>query len=254
MKTIIITLLATVLVGTPSLLGQAAPPGSVPTRNIITSSPQSTDGNLAKFDLDFPGGTPRQLVEAIEKASSRPLNAIILDDDAHFQLPPLKMKSVAVPELFAALTAVSLKAEASFSGVYQRTAGGGISPQFNQYSTQYGFQTQTRPVTEDSVWYFRAEKPFPMIPPKTCRLWQLAGYLEEYKVEDITTAIQTSWKMLGETNSPTINFHKDTKLLIAVGEAGKLQLIDSVLEQLDKGKPQPQRESTGTKTAEPAKK
>ena len=90
--------------------------------------------------------------------------------------------------------------------------------------------------------------------PKVCRFYQLTPYLETYKVEDITTAIQTGWKMLGETNPPTISFHKDTKLLIAVGEPSKLQLIDSVLQQLAQGKPQPQRESTGAKTAESAKK
>ncbi len=252
MKTIIVLLLTTALVKTPSLHGQAASPRTVPARN-ITSNQQGTDGNLPKFDLDFPGGTPRQLVEAIEKASGRPLNAIIPGEDFLFQLPPLKMKSVVVPELFAALQAASLKPEFGFTGNYQRTANGGITPEFANYQTQYGFQTQSRTVTEDSVWYFHAEKPYQMMQPKTCRLWQLAPYLEEYKVEDITTAIQTSWKMLGETNSPKISFHKDTKLLIAVGEAGKLQLIDSVLEQLAKGKPQPQRESHAAKNAEPTK-
>jgi len=90
--------------------------------------------------------------------------------------------------------------------------------------------------------------------PKVCRFYQLTPYLETYKVEDIMTAIQIGWKMLGETNPPTISFHKDTMLLIAVGEHNKLQMIDSVLEQLGKGKPEPQRGATGAKTAEPAKK
>jgi hypothetical protein len=53
-----------------------------------------------------------------------------------------------------------------------------------------------------------------------------------YTVEDITTAIQTGWKMLGETNMPNVSFHKDTKLLIAFGEEEKLKLIDDVLSQL----------------------
>jgi len=48
-------------------------------------------------------------------------------------------------------------------------------------------------------------------------------------VDDITTAIETGWKMLGETSPPTISFHKDTKLLIAVGEPSKLETIDAVL-------------------------
>jgi hypothetical protein len=48
-------------------------------------------------------------------------------------------------------------------------------------------------------------------------------------VDDITTAIQTGWKMLGENDTPTISFHKDTKLLIAVGEPSKLEMINAVL-------------------------
>jgi len=48
-------------------------------------------------------------------------------------------------------------------------------------------------------------------------------------VDDITTAIQTGWKMLGDKETPAISFHKDTKLLIAVGEPSKLEMINSVL-------------------------
>ena len=51
-------------------------------------------------------------------------------------------------------------------------------------------------------------------------------------MDDITTAIQTGWKMLGDKDTPTISFHKDTKLLIAVGEPGKLETIDAVLRAL----------------------
>ena len=46
------------------------------------------------------------------------------------------------------------------------------------------------------------------------------------------TAIQTSWKMLGDKDTPNISFHKDTKLLIAVGEPAKLETIDAVLKAL----------------------
>ena len=42
--------------------------------------------------------------------------------------------------------------------------------------------------------------------------------------------------MLGETERPEIKFHKDTKLLIAVGEPSKLVLIESVLAQLKQEK------------------
>ena len=71
--------------------------------------PAAEDPTLAKFNLDFPGGTPIELVAAIEKATGKPLNAIIPKEDADLQMPPLKMSDVAVPQLFAALKAASQK-------------------------------------------------------------------------------------------------------------------------------------------------
>jgi hypothetical protein len=65
-----------------------------------------------------------------------------------------------------------------------------------------------------------------------CRFYSLAPYLDDLKVEDITTAIETGWKMLGETSTPDLKFHKDTQLLIAVGPVDKLMLIEDMLERL----------------------
>ena len=47
-------------------------------------------------------------------------------------------------------------------------------------------------------------------------------------MDDITTAIETGYKMLGEP-APVINFHKDTKLLIAVGELARLAANNSLV-------------------------
>ena len=75
---------------------------------------------------------------------------------------------------------------------------------------------------------------------KVCRFYPLANYLEAgTTIDDITTAIKTGASMLGQATGihgetgPTISFHKDTKLLIAVGEPSKLEIIDSVLAALD---------------------
>ena len=241
MKRINSALLAAAFLTTPFAWGQPGQP--------VQRRPQPTPAfpqnaaprnpDLVKFDLDFPGGTPRQLVEAIEKASGKPLNAVITDDDADLHLPPLKMRGVNVVELFRALSMASSKMIKIPNGTF---------------STNYGFDPSSGEFNDDTVWWFHHGKPVVTEPERSCRFYQLAPYLETYKVEDITTAIQTGWKMLGETNPPTITFHKDTKLLIAVGEQSKLQLIDSVLQQLAQGRPQSQREGTGAKTAEPAKK
>jgi hypothetical protein len=96
-----------------------------------------------------------------------------------------------------------------------------------------------------------------------CRFYSLTPYLEQEiaTVDDITTAIDTGWKMLGESSPPKISFHKDTKLLIAVGEPSKLEIIDSALKALARPKPasaaagqaSPLKPSEPTKNSEPSK-
>ena len=196
---------------------------------------------LTKFSLDFPGGTPRELVAAIQKAIGNPLNAIIPEEHTQVKLPPLKMSNVDVQQLFEALGAASIKREAYVTGTYYGPPGGpGQQWQIGQFG--YGFRTQGR-ATDDSIWNFYVEKPPgpPLSPPKTCRFYPLAPYLERgFTVDDITTAIQTGWKMLGDKDTPTINYHQDTKLLIAVSEPSKLETIDAVLKALQPGPPGPE--------------
>ena len=59
---------------------------------------------LTKFNLDFPGGTPKQLVAAIEKAMGKPLNVIIAEEkNAKVTLPPMKVNDMDVAKIFKAL-------------------------------------------------------------------------------------------------------------------------------------------------------
>jgi hypothetical protein len=203
----------------------------------------SSETNLTRFDLDFPGGTPKELVAAIQKAMDRPMNAIVPDDLATVKLPAFRMKHVNLPQMFEALGAASHKMEAISN---YRGGMGVFNGGFNEYSyanTSYGFRTEGNP-TDDSIWYFFVDKPgTPPASPfdpntKICRFYSLAPYLERgATVDDITTAIETGWKMLGDTSPPSIRFHKDTKLLIAVGEASKLDIIDAALKALEGPKP-----------------
>jgi len=210
----------------------------------IQNASKPNDNALPRFDLDFPGGTPKELVKAIQKASGKPLNAIILNEDANLQLPPISVKNVTVPQLFHSLELISEKAENQITGSYSGPYGGvGAQYTYQTMQTRYGFRTDGVP-TETSIWYFHRDKalqpPQPSAKPLplACRFYQLSPYLEAgYKVEDITTAIETGWKMLGEMNPPKISYHKDTKLLIAVGEESKLGLIQDVLSHLVIEKP-----------------
>jgi hypothetical protein len=258
MKTTCYAIICLTALAVNSTLSQQTPPASPPPsppppgtpapnfserlQKIVqeASKPPAEALPLTKFNLDFPGGTPSELVAAIQKATGRPLNAIVPDDLATTMLPPLKMNSVDVSQLFQALEAASRKTET----VMRKNAGypGGVS--YSTFQTGYGFRERSdgRP-SDDTIWYFHAEKPDqPPLPPpdKVCRFYSLAPHLERgVSVDDITTAIETGWKMLGETSHPTISYHKDTKLLIAVGEPSKLETIDAVLKALEPPKPAP---------------
>jgi len=197
--------------------------------------PQKQPPELTKFNLDFPGGTPKELVAAIEKTMGKPLNAIIPTEDADLQMPPLKMNDVDVVQLFQAVGAASLKQETRNTAINY----GGFAPNysFTTVNTGYGFRTEGQ-ISDDSIWYFYVENPpqpqfSPPAPAKACRFYQLRPYLDSgLTVDDITTAIQTGWKMMGDTSPPEISFHKETKLLIAVGAPDKLEIVDDVLKAL----------------------
>jgi hypothetical protein len=192
--------------------------------------------SLAKFDLDFPGGTPKDLVKAVGKVIGKPLNAVIPDNWADLKIPAVSVKNVTTAELFGALRLVS-KTTRRYSIIDTLS---GEQQQMERTST-YGFQTEGVP-NENSIWFFIKEGddsgPYIITGPPVCRFYQLSPYLEAgYKVEDVTTAIETGWKMLGITNTPEISYHKDTKVLIVVGDVDKLKTIDDLLKQLSVGKP-----------------
>lgn len=184
--------------------------------------------DLPTFDLDFEGGTPQELLDAIRAKIT--LNAIIPSEFAGQMLPPMKLKGVDVHQLFKALEMASMRTvpyvgEAQLSG--RKT--------IQQRSLSMGFRTTDRPVSQDSVWSFHVETMEPLPEPKVARFYSLKRYLTDYKVDDITTAILAGWKMLDESAIPKMNFHEETKMLIAVGLTSQLALIDSVLAELDKG-------------------
>lgn len=199
--------------------------------------PVATDQpKLATFDLDFPGGTPAQLVEAIEKATGKPLNVIIPTDGADTQLPPLKMNDVNVAQLFQALEKASLKEVRYVSSTIYFAAG--PQQQYSTFESYYSFTTEANPPMDNSIWYFHADKPPqpPAVPTKeVCKFYQLQPYLDHgFTVDDITTAIQTGWKMAGITSPPELNYHKETNLLIACGNVDDLDTIQKVLDTLPK--------------------
>lgn len=155
----------------------------------------------------------------------RPLNAIIPEEHGSRRLPPLKMSRVDVSQLFWALSEASIAIENRFNIASQTKTG--------------FFTTDPHRVSDETIWFFRVEGG----PPKgwesqlkICRVYLLTPYLDKgLTVDDVTTAIRTAWKMIGDP-SPSIpqslTFHRETKLLIAVADQRSLEAIDAVLKAL----------------------
>lgn len=256
-KTIVLStiLLTLVLPGAHAQPGQVPPPPAAAGTMRLNLS-QGEAPKLTKFSLDFPGGTPKQLVAAIQKAMSKPINVIIQDADANEQLPPLKMSDVTLPDLFRALGDSSIKSVPYVTSTfYGGGYGGGPSQSYQLGIEGYSFKT-SGVATDESVWYFAVTKTAlpSMNPTKTCRYYSLASHIEAgISVEDISTAIQTGWKMMGETATPDLRFHKETKLLIAVGAPSKLETIDTVLKALQPPPAKPLSPAPKPAAAKPAK-
>lgn len=216
---------------------------------------QPQEASLTRFDLDFPGGTPSDLIVHMEKAMGKAVNAIVPGEASQIRIPPLKLRSVTVPELFDALGESSQRTVSYVTG-FSDFGNGQRREVVQQAQVNYGFnRTGGAPLTDETVWYFydrtKQNLPSSNTNPKICRFWQLGPYLEAYKIDDITTAIQTGYRLLGET-APVINFHKDTRLLIAVGESANLKLIDDVLRELTPGAPKSVAPSAPLKPAKSA--
>jgi hypothetical protein len=217
MKNLIYLIACSLILGQSPVFGQPPPAGRPGPSNASAAA-------LPTFDLRFDGGGPTDLVKKIEAALGKPLNVIISKQDQDVELPPLKMTGVNVAQLFQALSQMSVR------NVDVDRGSGTTS-----ITTSYGFRTTGEP-KENSIWYFHVQRPsYPQLvsSEKVCRFFSLAPYLDRgFTVDDITTAIQTGWKMAKDSSLPELNYHKETKLLIAFGDPDKIKAIDVVLQTL----------------------
>lgn len=221
-------LLATALIAlSPAFLFAQEMP--VPAHHPSTPAPEN---HLTVFDLDFPGGTPRELAAAIEKATSRPLNVIIPLEYADTRLPPLKMSRVDTAHLFQALQRAMILPVVAHNVPYTVTSAflPGENPSYNI--------NDWKGLTDDTVWVF-VHNGLPSRESVT-RFYSLAGSLQNgLTVDDVVTAVKTAWQMHGVTQIPKLSFHKETNLLIADGDPAQVEMIDGVLNALAAPRPPP---------------
>src|SRR6185436_21045190 len=89
-------------------------------------------------------------------------------------------------------------------------------------------------------------------PSRTVRVFNLRGVLDEYTIEDVTTAIKGAWDLMNSGEEPTVKYHKDTKLLIVVGTPNQLAVVSQVITELSTNIRLKQK-STVAKSSDPAK-
>lgn len=231
-KSIILICISSALLSL-SVFGQTnSPHHSSPANTNLTSLSAVERAPEIRYNLDFKGGTPQQLVKAIEESSGKPINVIIPEEDGNILIPPLKMTLVTTEELFDAIKKSSYR-----SITYYLTDQ---SSNFLRGSSSYGFESDGK--GNNRVWYFKVQKPSTAPTekrPGICHFYQLKPYLKNYKIEDIITAIQTGWSMANKgmpySQPITLKFLPETGLLIAVGKEKDHALIEQVIKELRGG-------------------
>lgn len=191
-----------------------------------------------RFDLNFRGGPPEILIYELREQAGVSVNAIIPEDVADTQIPAMSVKNVTLKQLFDAIEAAGRKTTLHAMST-ARSSAPGRPPLVNYQSFEagYGFRTVGEP-GDDAIWHFYREDP-PAVPEprpvRVVRFHQLGLYLGAYEIDDIVTAIRTGWELLEVEDLPTLKFHEETRLLIAVGDPELLETIDEVLRQLQQG-------------------
>lgn len=196
----------------------------------LPSTPQVAPGSYAAagmaapeepaFSITFKGGTASELIEQLRKALGTPPNVLISPAMQDVMLPAFELHNVTFNDLFQALNNLSgpnQKGQWQLSGssqpiwVLNPASSAGVDP---VTGAPFGYSTPSAPAN------------------RTCQIFPIDEYLGQFKVEDITTAIQTAWTMLGDDAGAQMKLHKDTNLLIAVGTSEQLSIINQVLTSL----------------------
>jgi hypothetical protein len=195
------------------------------------SEDQARLAEQTRFDLVFKGGTPKQFIEAINAQSGLKVNVIIPTEHANEQLPAVEVYSVTVPQVFQAVYAATKK-----TVIIQRN-GQARGEMAREYAAEAfkSFHSDDKPPSETSIWRFVVESPVsdPEPPARvSVEVFQLASLLTSHSVDEITTAVKTTWQMMEESVTPELKYHSDTGLLIAKGTGMQLQMVNQVLRQL----------------------
>src|SRR5439155_1586303 len=117
------------------------------------------------------------------------------------RIPPMELRSVSVESVFDSLNVIWRSSMNSM--LWLRTSSGG------------------------NIWVLARATD-----NRRTQAFYVGHLLKKFKIDDITTAVQTTWQLGGKEAKAELKYHQETQLLIALGNPEQLGTAAEVLAQL----------------------
>ena len=166
----------------------------------------------SRFDFSFPGGTSKEFANAINDAARKsikepePVNVIIPPELNDVRIPPMELRSVDARSIFLSLNLIARQGANALEWIPVGVRGGADVWVPNRTSDNRKTQT-----------------------------FYVGNLLQKFKIEDITTAVQTTWDLGAKDGGPAkpeLKYHRDTQLLIVRAYPAQLEAMEEVVTQL----------------------
>jgi hypothetical protein len=179
---------------------------SAPLLGQQAASPQHHEASPSRFDLDFPGGTVSQLLDALASASKSKMNVVLSDGAGDIEVPRLRLVGVTASEVLGCLARMSES---------DRKLG-----RWKDINPWINFWTVTRDGTEEGE-------------TQTSVVY-VGQLLTRYSIDDIAAAITFA---LNSPDKPgkhplRLRLHKETSLLIIEASGRDIGTAGSVVYEL----------------------
>lgn len=203
--------LSTMLVACLTVTLAVNAPGS-PADPVVNATQSATASNL--FDLDFPGGTLKEYVEAIRN-KNRKANIVIMPDAVNIPMPPVQLKSVQLPRAMEILDNLVVGSD------HQEVK---ISLRYVRGNSDMG---------ELSIFTINASRR--SLPVRTM-VFSVSDILQgEVSDRDLLTTIESSLELVSEGQPEAkVQFHPETGILIVRGYEAQVELVSNLLEELNR--------------------
>jgi hypothetical protein len=176
-------------------------------------APPTWQQNIKNFKFD---GIPLGEVIIFLRDQAPEINFVITPDASDYALPPVRLNSVTLEDVFTAIRIVS-------KGEIQISAESDTMVSVTRVARPNPFEAPRKQCVAYSLNRYLLGKPEPEV-----------GKL----MKDVEDALDRCWKMLAQANNksyerPALSLHAPTKMLIAVGDPDQLQVIDQIVRQLE---------------------